>query len=290
MESSNPEILVILETRIDPLKIKRTFALLGFEGFISSEVRGFARGIVVVWKENYANISLISKGFQHIHLKVDSQIDGEWFFTLIYASPNDDTRSELWDELFLIASSCNGKWLVAGDFNDIASQDEKKGGAPINQRKCNIFMERIDRCNLMDMGAIGSKFTWRGPLYHGYSSIFEKLDRALCNVDWRLGFPEAFVKVLPCIDFSDHHPILISLHNLHNVRQPRPFRFETDWQTHSLFPDVVKNCWIRDLDMPQKLKSLEEDLIDWNINIFGNTKKKKQIILARLVGIQKKKL
>lgn len=139
MESSNPEILVILETRIDPLKIKRTFSLLGFEGFISSEVRGFAGGIVVAWKESYANITLIAKSFQHIHLKVVSSLDGEWFFTPIYASPNDDTRSELWEEPFSIASSCNGKWLVAGDFNDIANQDEKKGGASINQRKCNIF-------------------------------------------------------------------------------------------------------------------------------------------------------
>jgi hypothetical protein len=46
-------------------------------------------------------------------------------------------------------------------------------------RKCNKFQERINACNLLDLGAMGHKFTWRGPIYHGGQRIYERLDRAL---------------------------------------------------------------------------------------------------------------
>lgn len=42
--------------------------------------------------------------------------------------------------------------------------------------------------------------------------MFERLDRASNNDLWRLLFPGAVVKVLPRLEFSDHHPILIALH------------------------------------------------------------------------------
>jgi hypothetical protein len=80
-----------------------------------------------------------------------------------------------------IATSNWDPWLLAGDFNDIL-------GAPICLRKCLKFKERIDACQLMDLGAIGSKFTWRGPTYHGGQHIFERLDRALSNDSWWLEF------------------------------------------------------------------------------------------------------
>lgn len=38
-------------------------------------------------------------------------------------------------------------------------QLRKKGGATVSMRKCNRFVERINACKLMDLGAVGSKFT-----------------------------------------------------------------------------------------------------------------------------------
>lgn len=46
-------------------------------------------------------------------------------------------------------------------------------GAPINQRKCNTFMERNNYCDqLMDLATVGSIFAWMGPLMHELSHIF----------------------------------------------------------------------------------------------------------------------
>ncbi|KAI5412077.1 hypothetical protein KIW84_056947 [Lathyrus oleraceus] len=60
----------------------------------------------------------------------------------------------------------NEAWLVSEDFNDIASVDEKKGGAEVSICKCNIFKERINSCKLLDLGASGPKVwdkltTWK---------------------------------------------------------------------------------------------------------------------------------
>lgn len=47
MEVHHPEIVVIMELRVDPWKLQKTFILLGFDGFLCSDGRGFAGGIVV---------------------------------------------------------------------------------------------------------------------------------------------------------------------------------------------------------------------------------------------------
>lgn len=89
---------------------------------------GYAGGIVVAWKEEFLTVELITKKFQFIHLKMRLEKEREWYFTPVYASPNEDNRRILWEELKVIADNMNQPWLLAGDFNDITSYHEKKGG------------------------------------------------------------------------------------------------------------------------------------------------------------------
>ncbi|GAU43241.1 hypothetical protein TSUD_241320 [Trifolium subterraneum] len=146
--SCRPSMVVIMETRCDPNKLKRTFNLLGFDGFIATDSSGFAGGIITAWKEDCISVTLENKKFQYMHLRV---------------------------------KMTNGRWC------------EKRGGAPVSMRRCNTFKERIDSCHLMDLGAVGPRYTWRGPIFHGGQRIFERLDRALSNDRWRLAFPEGVV-------------------------------------------------------------------------------------------------
>ncbi|MCH79376.1 endonuclease/exonuclease/phosphatase family protein [Trifolium medium] len=224
-----PVMIVIVETRCDPTKLRRTFQLLGYEGFVASEVNGYAGGIIVAWKEDSINVQLGMKKFQFLHMRVQLLNKQQWFFTAIYASPNEENRRTMWEDLKNIADSMNCPWLLAGDFNDIACAAGKKGGAPVSIRRCNLFKDRINACNLLDLGAVGSKYTWRGPIYHGGQRIYERLDRALSNDMWRLLFPEAFVKILARLDYSDHHPILINLTDTPHPVAPRQFGFESAW-------------------------------------------------------------
>lgn len=71
-------------------------------------------------------------------------------------------------------------WLLVGDFNKIANRDEKKG-ALIDLGRCHFFSSRINEYNLIDLGFVGSRFIWRGPLWDGRDRVFKRLDRALSN-------------------------------------------------------------------------------------------------------------
>lgn len=67
----------------------------------------------------------MTKHFQFLHIQVLLNNDKSWFFTPVYTSPIGDRRMELWNELCGIVASMQESWLVAGDFNDIDSQNEK---------------------------------------------------------------------------------------------------------------------------------------------------------------------
>lgn len=76
--------------------------------------------------------------------------------------------------------------------------------------KYGVFKNMVHLCNLVDLDFIGHKFTWRGQVYHRGSRVYERLDKGLCNEVWRMQLPNALVKVLTHLDFSNHHPILMS--------------------------------------------------------------------------------
>jgi hypothetical protein len=104
-------------------------------------------------------VDLYIKKFQFIHVHVQYNNGHDWFFTAVYASPSEENRRVLWEDFKIIADSMNSRWMLAGDFNDIACSEEKRGGAVTSIRRCNIFKERINACHLLDLGAVGSKYT-----------------------------------------------------------------------------------------------------------------------------------
>lgn len=283
-----PDVLIIVETRVDPSKLKRTFLLLGYNGFCFAQVNGYAGGIIIAWKEENLHIKVLRTTFQFIHVKVRVNGEHEWFLTAVYASPHENNRRLMWDELHDIANSMHGEWLLAGDFNDIASASEKKGGGVIPYAKIAKFVENINKCQLMDLGTVGTKFTWKGPLFHNGCHIFKRLDRALCNDGWRLRFPDAYVRVLATVDYSDHHPILIIPRGRNPYVGLHPFRFESLWLTHESYIEQVQHCWNPDLSIEYNLSHLENKLSLWKQNTFAIVKRKKRELLARLAGIQNK--
>jgi hypothetical protein len=80
-------MIVIMETRCEPEKLCRTFALLGFDGLCATDVNGFAGGIIVGWRKEDMKVQLVDRSFQYKHLKVSYKDGRDWLFTPIYASP-----------------------------------------------------------------------------------------------------------------------------------------------------------------------------------------------------------
>lgn len=163
LDVHHPDVVVVMETIVDPLKLQRTFGLLGFDGFLSTDVQGYAGGIVVVWKTAQLHITLLRREFQFLHLRVNMGNMAEWFFTPIYASPNEEARRGLWADLRRLSSSVQSPWLLAGDFNDIAHSGEKKGGPRCPNENAMSLSKILMRATYLILGRLVRSFRGEVP-------------------------------------------------------------------------------------------------------------------------------
>ncbi|KAI9121220.1 hypothetical protein K1719_008253 [Acacia pycnantha] len=199
------DFVVILEPRVSGGPTTRVIKNWGFKHSIREEVEGFSGGIWMLWNLDKLYVDVLVKNDQFIHCKL--RLEGkELLFIVIYASPSEQRRHITWDSLHTLAGEVADPWLLVGDFNEIKSPLEQKGGGRVNETRCRRFKEWIQHCNLLDIEADGPFFTWKGPKWEGLDRVYKRLGRCLCNLNWLEKFDNVEFKVLPRVG-SDHHPI-----------------------------------------------------------------------------------
>ncbi|KAL0382905.1 UNVERIFIED_CONTAM: hypothetical protein Scaly_0577800 [Sesamum calycinum] len=148
-----------------------------------------------------------------------------------------------------------------GDFNDVMSQVEKKGGKPFASTSRNALGDELNFCNLIDLGFSGYRFTWSNKR-PGMTNIQSRLDRGVANVEWCLLYPKAHILHLPPIA-SDHCPLFLETHPNY-ANKPRPFFFEEMWfrdfSCETLIPDDNINRIKQSLNDLQTLNQTSEVL------------------------------
>ncbi|KAI9079330.1 hypothetical protein K1719_038731 [Acacia pycnantha] len=273
------DLVVIVEPRVSRNPATRIIKNWGFKHSIRVEAEGFSGGIWLLWSLEELRVEVLVRNDQFIHCRLS--LEGrETLFTAVYASPSEQRRLVTWDLLQELASEVVEPWLLAGDFNEIKSPLEQKGGGRVNESRCTRFNGWIQNYNLLDMEAKGPFFTWKGPKWEGLDRVYKRLDRCMCNVGWLERFENAEVRVIPRLG-SDHHPLLISL-NVENKRYgQRFFRYEAAWKMHETFDDVMKSSWEEDRGVLENLPKLQQQLSYWNREIFGNIGYRKTKLLNR---------
>lgn len=79
-----------------------------------------------------------------------------WLLTAIYASTYSSIRNSLWEHLDLIPTLHHLPWFLTGDFNEVLSSSEKKGGSIVRTAG---FKRWVDRAAMIDIGFQGPIFT-----------------------------------------------------------------------------------------------------------------------------------
>lgn len=184
-----------------------------------------------------------------------------------------------------MSSLSNTPWLIIGDFNEISQPSEKFGEGPPSEQKMKIFNTFLNSCNLLDLGFIGTPFTWtNGRL--GNQIVRTCIDRAHANFQWLSLFLDSKVFHLPR-PRSNHCPILLKTLTFTHKGQ-KPFCFESMWMNHPDFKNIVANCWNQqNLTLHDIIIRFSNILTLWNKETFWNIYLLKKRILARLAGIQK---
>jgi hypothetical protein len=147
MRYHQPSIVVLVETRISGQRAEIISTGLGFDSVVQSEAEGFSGGIWLLWDSDAVNIDVISINQQVIHAVVQvSSSSPSWLFSTVYASPLHASRVLLWDHLTSFANSHSLPWMVAGDFNEILSHQEKFSSTLTNRHRMSSFRNCLDAC------------------------------------------------------------------------------------------------------------------------------------------------
>ncbi|KAL4632625.1 hypothetical protein ACB092_04G064900 [Castanea dentata] len=176
-------------------------------------------------------------------------------------------------------------WIIARDFNEPLVEDDKFGGRVVSMNRSLQFKDCIDKCNMVDLGFSGSRFTWSNGR-EIFTLIQERIDRFFVNFDWYSNFPEAKVTYLTRCH-SDHYPVLLETAPHYQLQLPRPFRFQNCWLSEPSFLVVVLSAWNQAHSLKKATNNFVIEVKRWNKDHFGNVFSKKRRIMAQLNGIQK---
>ncbi|XP_019163454.1 PREDICTED: uncharacterized protein LOC109159798 [Ipomoea nil] len=279
-----PSLVFIIETKATANKVEETRIRMGFEGLLSVDRTGMGGGLALFWRDKNM-VSILSYSESHIDAVVSLPGKPDWRMTGFYGNPDQSKRHLSWDFLRELKNRSQLPWFVIGDFNDISCQSEKRGPHPQSSALIEGFNDALEDCQLMDLGMLGSRFTWeRGRGTEAW--VEERLDRAVATAEWSDIFEEAEVENLLTFT-SDHNAIFLSLEML-NIRGGRKaFKFESAWILDEGCGKVVEQVWRRSSGelFHQRIAECGRQLSRWGkeyYNKFGTQAKKLRNILEVL--------
>ncbi|KAK4263572.1 hypothetical protein QN277_028965 [Acacia crassicarpa] len=266
-----------METKIKSARVRRIRIKCGFDHDLYVEPEGLAGGLAVWWKGGIS-LTVLYKSKNIIHTVIESTgIKVLEYATFVYGPPKERERRVVWDVVRGLSNSIQSAWLLVGGFNDLLSQSEKEGGNPRSLRKIINFQRLLSDCNVMDLEFKGARFTWCNK--RPGTTVRERLDRALGNVEFREEFDHAMVFHIDPVG-SNHHILVIDCCFL-EVKSTSYFKFEANWIQHEDFLEVVRKGWNevegpaenRLSDLVKRLEACKKKLVAWSKIAFPNFKR-----------------
>ncbi|XP_019170571.1 PREDICTED: uncharacterized protein LOC109166142 [Ipomoea nil] len=284
LQDFKPSILCLLEPKVFGDHANEICFDLSFDHWIRVEAYGFSGGIWVFWK-NEIQVRISRTHPQFVLLEIMEDNTTPWNLSFVYGSPDHALRRHLFEDLSQEGLNFHGPWLIAGDYNSVLSVDEVSGSTNFSSSRCAGFRNWIFEEGLINVGFEGPQFTWcRGLSLTSFKAA--RLDRALCNSEWRMRFLDASVLHLPMVG-SDHAPLLIRTKESQKCAGLRNFKYNVAWSTHPDFSKFIKENWNADYDLDHAKEELARKLQDWNHSSFENIFQRKRRVLARIKGVQR---
>ncbi|KAM6577471.1 hypothetical protein CsatB_029308 [Cannabis sativa] len=237
-------MIFLFETRLNSARMEFIRIQLGFVGCFTVDAKGKSGGLALLWSNDYS-VQIKSFTASHIDALVENDLGFTWRFTGFYGSPDPGGRMECWKLLKRLKPMFQGPWVCGGDFNEIVDKKEKKGGGPKPVYLMRNFRNTISDCHLRELVAEGGGFTWCNG--RAANLVYEKLDRILCNSDWKDKFKMNKVSLLNWWN-SDHRPLLLQAHQVgngqsFNKRWGSRFHFEQAWADNEDCKRIITETW-----------------------------------------------
>lgn len=149
-------------------------------------------------------------------------------------------RQEVWDRLTALGLIRDEAWLLAVDFNELLSNEEKSGGAVRSESSFWDFQNMVQNCKLREIRYTGNCLSWTGVRENVWVQC--RLDRSFGNNEWFTLFPRSSMEYLE-LWASDHRPIRICFALENNNHSKRRFFFDKRMLSREGFEDLVRSSW-----------------------------------------------
>eukprot|EP00253_Pinus_taeda_P027174 PITA_27174 len=291
-----PTILFLQETKCNLTFLEKTAAKAWPGGQVTAvEAQGASGGLAILWdagKIQLLNIHANKHFIQSIFHLLGTNIYGH--ITNVYFSQESQQKVENLETLSHLNHDRSYQlWVAGGDFNMIASLEERQGGRCRINRDGSLLKDFINTNWLIDIPTSNGLYTWTNKRVNPMQ-ISSRLDRFLISDNAVHTGGEFIANIVPFFR-SDHWPI--GLHwNRPGSDIKRPFRFEAFWLSHPEFKDFIQATWkkcnptapTKMERFQKKLKMLKEEIKQWNKNTFGNILREKEILIQEIKKIQQK--
>lgn len=221
-------------------------------------------------------------------IDIEATIEGQKvFITFVYGDPVIEYRENVWERLTRMSLNRSGPWLMLGDFNEITSNLEKKGGRKRSEASFLPFKTMLANCGMLELPSTGNTLSWVGNRRSG--KVQCRLDRAVGNEDWHHCFSHTNVDYLRLWG-SDHRPIFTRF--LHQrKRGKRSFRFDKRWIGKEGFRDAILQGWndpnhFDREDIHDRIEQCRKYISRWKRANPSNTAKKIEEIKVQLEQAQ----
>ncbi|XP_060969051.1 uncharacterized protein LOC133036541 [Cannabis sativa] len=288
LRRSNPEVIILSETRLAEDKFVTLMHKLHFINLTYVPPVGHSGGFGIGWKMG-VSCTIHEQDKNWISGTIESDPPGtKWNLLGIYGPPTLNGKEAFWTRVAEFCVRCQSPTLLLGDLNGTLADNESINYTNHgNSARYSFDLRRmVARTGLVDLGCMNGKFTWfqrcAGSI-GGTSVKRARLDRALASVDWRLLFPNAVVECMT-VSTSDHKPILLNTDGGARCTKAQ-FKYELMWGRDPRCYWVVRNAWRNQLhlnpmiNMYRKLKKTKEYLQRWNKTHFR--KIQQQVMEAR---------
>lgn len=142
-----PNIIFLSETLVKRNRIERVRKILGFGACFAVDAQGHGGGLALFWK-NEGGVVITGSSQNFIDFEVSNEQVGKWRYTGFYGYPERERRAASWDLIRNLTHKSALPWCIIGDFNDMISVGEKRGGRSHPRHLLEGFRNTLEDCNL----------------------------------------------------------------------------------------------------------------------------------------------
>lgn len=286
------DIFGILESKFDKKDLD-SLMRIRFPGMqVINNFDSNSRGrILVIWNPASVDLEVMSMESQCVHVRVTCLRTAKVFCaSFIYGLNKIVQRRMLWDNLKQVGSTIKDPWVLMGDFNNVLSQEDKKGGLEVKNYETREFLDCVGQLDLTDMRSIGCFFTWMS------NAVCCKLDRVMINPEWMNASYEGVAEFLAPGCVSDHTLSVVSLLETRFAKK-KPFKFFNMWALSERFSGIVADKWsysgvgTAQFRLKQILNKLKGPLTNLNHTQFSHissraSKAKRELVLVQNLALE----